>query len=172
MLSIIVGVLIALAVDEWNEDRENMGRANTALVNIRSEVQKNLSILESLHPRNIEAYNVVLSEETTDDSSQIVPGLQLQDVAWQTLMRTGISVHVDYEDLYEIAELYSIQMVYKAFANSLIEQIMATRSMTIISGEPVDEGEIIRSSVELLALMISVEEDLITLMSEYLERAQ
>ncbi len=169
MLSIIVGVLIALGVDEWNEDRQNKERARIAIVNIQNEVKKNLGILEVLHPGNMKALAVVQTQTSEEDSSSIVPGLQLQDVAWKTFMSNGISVHVDYDELYQIAEIYSIQQIYKDFAHQFLEHIMSTRSISIVNGNPLTDSEIITSSVELLALLMSVEEQLKNHLTEYLE---
>ncbi|NQV43190.1 MAG: hypothetical protein HQ506_12640 [Candidatus Marinimicrobia bacterium] len=169
MISIIIGVLIALGVDEWNEDRQNQERANTALVNIQNEVRRNLNILEVLHPRNMEAFTMVQTESTEDDSATIAPGLQLQDVAWNTFMSNGISVYVEYDELYQVAELYSIQQIYKDFAHQFVEQVMATRSMSIVNGNPLSESEIIGSNLELLTLLLGVEEQLQNHLSEYLD---
>ena len=169
MVSIIIGVLIALGVDEWNEDRQNHERARTALINIQNEAKMNLSILEVLHPRNMEAFAVVQTESSEDDSATIVPGLQLQDVAWKTLMSNGISVHVDYDELYQVAEIYSIQQIYKDFANQFVEQIMVTRSMSIVNGNPLSDSDIITASVELLTLLMGIEEQLQNHLTEFLD---
>ncbi|MBT4129904.1 MAG: hypothetical protein HOB84_13915 [Candidatus Marinimicrobia bacterium] len=169
MVSIIIGVLIALGVDEWNEDRQNQERARTALINIQNEAKMNLSILEVLHPRNMEAFAVVQTESSEDDSATIVPGLQLQDVAWKTLMSNGISVHVDYDELYQVAEIYSIQQIYKDFANQFVEQIMVTRSMSIVNGNPLSDSDIITASVELLTLLMGIEEQLQNHLTEFLD---
>ena len=169
MVSIIIGVLIALGVDEWNEDRQNQERARTALINIQNEAKMNLSILEVLHPRNMEAFAVVQTESSEDDSATIVPGLQLQDVAWKTLMSNGISVHVDYDELYQVAEIYSIQQIYKDFANQFVEQIMVTRSMSIVNGNPLSDSDIITASVELLTLLMGIEEQLLNHLTEFLD---
>ena len=169
MVSIIIGVLIALGVDEWNEDRQNQERARTALINIQNEAKMNLSILEVLHPRNMEAFAVVQTESSEDDSATIVPGLQLQDVAWKTLMSNGISGHVDYDELYQVAEIYSIQQIYKDFANQFVEQIMVTRSMSIVNGNPLSDSDIITASVELLTLLMGIEEQLQNHLTEFLD---
>jgi hypothetical protein len=169
MVSIIIGVLIALGVDEWNENRQNQERARIAVTNIQSEVQRNLDYLEVLHPRNMEAFALIQSDSSEDDSASIIPGLQLQDVAWKTFMSNGISVHVDYEELYQIARLYSILQIYKDFSNKFVEQIMVTRSMSIVAGNALTDSEIITASAELLALLIGVEEQLLNSLADYLD---
>ena len=43
-------------------------------------------------------------------------GLQLKDTAWRTLTNTGIANYVDYETLYAISGVYSIQEKYKSYS--------------------------------------------------------
>lgn len=44
ILSIIMGVLIALAMSDWNEDRQNQNRAELALDIIHQELSNHLLI--------------------------------------------------------------------------------------------------------------------------------
>jgi Tfp pilus assembly protein PilE len=43
---IVLSVLLALAVDEWREDRQRAERAEVALRSIRAELQENLQSVE------------------------------------------------------------------------------------------------------------------------------
>jgi len=85
------------------------------------------------------------------------------------LMSNGISVHVDYDELYQVAEIYSIQQIYKDFANQFVEQIMVTRSMSIVNGNPLSDSDIITASVELLTLLMGIEEQLQNHLTEFLD---
>jgi len=168
MISIVVGVLVALAVDEWNEDRQNRERAEIAIHNVHLEIGKNLEVLGILHPENKAVLDVLQTKASTDSSMRILPGLQLYDTAWRTLESSGISAFVDYDELFEIAQVYSIQNIYKDLGNDFIDQIMETKTLALAMGRDISEEEIIHSSVELLELMVHVEENLIVLMKEYI----
>lgn len=168
MMSIIVGVLVALAVDEWNEDRQNKERAEIAIHNVHLEIGKNLEVLGILHPENQAVLEVLQTEASSDTSLRILPGLQLYDTAWRTLESSGISAYVEYDKLFDIAQVYSIQNIYKDLGKDFIDQIMETKTLALAMGKDISEEEIIHSSVELLELMVHVEENLIVLMQEYI----
>jgi hypothetical protein len=53
VLSIVVGVLAALAVSEWQDNRQNMQRTDAALRGVHSELANNLKILEIAHDNNL-----------------------------------------------------------------------------------------------------------------------
>ena len=57
--SIVLGVLLALAVNEWQQDREKAELAHTALTNIASELAANAAILESIHDNNVSTIDAV-----------------------------------------------------------------------------------------------------------------
>ena len=48
-LTIVIGVLAALAVSEWQESRHIRERTQSALWNVRTELENNLEILEFVH---------------------------------------------------------------------------------------------------------------------------
>ena len=52
-LTIVIGVLAALAVSEWQESRHIRERTQSALWNVRTELENNLEILEFVHSNNV-----------------------------------------------------------------------------------------------------------------------
>ena len=50
--SIVLGVLLALAVSEWAQDREYAEQARTALENLAREVEGNRDIMRKVHENN------------------------------------------------------------------------------------------------------------------------
>jgi len=169
MLSIIIGVLVALAVDEWNEEREYRQQARTALENIHQELEKNLRIIELIHPGNQAAMEAIMTESTEDDSMTIIPGLQIQDAAWQTMVSSGIAAHVPYDDLYEIAEAYTVQSVYKSFSEELVRSIINSQSLAMALGNKITQEEAVKANVEQLAMFLTVEEQLLEFLRAILE---
>jgi|GEM_PF-1740572 len=170
ILSIIVGVLIALAMDEWNENRQNHNKAEQALTNIRLELNSNLKILEYLHPENLHAVDVLQNdEESSTDSLRILPGLQLQETAWITFMSTGVSAFIPYDELYDVAELYTIIRIYKEVGTRFINFYDESRSLHSAMGREIEDDDIIRSNLSILVMLVSVEEQLIDHIKTYLE---
>lgn len=169
MISIIAGVLVALAVDEWNEDRENNQRAGIAMQNICSEMEKNLEVLEYLHPGNLAVLEVLNLAVPQDTNLQILPGLQLQETAWRTMESSGITAYLDYDELFEVAQIYSIQNIYKDLGKNYIDHILETKSLAQALGNELSESDVIRSSIELLQLMVTIEGSLMEIMVKYLD---
>ena len=76
--SIVIGVLLALAVDQWNEDRNHLQNANAALINIKKELGTNFDLLEIIHHNNTTVYsNSMLENSAGADNGGFVPGFQL-----------------------------------------------------------------------------------------------
>jgi hypothetical protein len=82
-LSIVLGVLLALALNEWRERRSHQSQAKAVLFNIKNELQSNLQALTALHENNVETVKL-MSEDRNGDSSEerkFIPGLQLRQTA-------------------------------------------------------------------------------------------
>ena len=169
-LSILLGVLVALAVDEWNEDRENSDRAELAISNIRLEMMNNKKMLDALHENNTTALEVLIENDTTkSDSLTILPGLQLQETAWRTVMGTGIAAHIPYSQLYEFAEHYTIIKIYKDMGYRFLDNFMQVRNFGKAMGNEISDHEAIRSNLTSLGLMVSIEEQLMININGFLD---
>ncbi|MCF7922843.1 MAG: hypothetical protein K9M55_09090 [Candidatus Marinimicrobia bacterium] len=168
MISIILGVLVALGVDQWNEDRENNQRVEIAISNVQKELFSNNDILNILHPRNQKVLEII-KEHTEDDTTlSFVPGLQLQETAWGMMQNSGISAYIEYDKLFEIAQIYSIQKIYKDFSGIFIKQYMETQSMAVALGKELTDEEMNNAHLELIELLVSVESSLLESTHQYL----
>lgn len=168
MISIIMGVLVALAVDEWRENRQNTQRAHIAISNVHQELKSNLALLDIIHPENMKAYHMMQSDSAENDSATIFPALQLQDVAWHTLLNNGIAVHIAYDELLKISELYSLQDIYKDFGKTFLDQLMEVKTISTANGKTLSNTEIVESSQELIGLMLGIETPLRAEIAKYL----
>ena len=99
VFSIVLGMLLALAVNEWSEQRSQQSQAESALQNISNELRSNLEFLTLLHDNNTAAISSMSEEQdaNTDEERSLIPGLQLRETAWETLLSTGVSNYVEYE---------------------------------------------------------------------------
>ncbi|MEW6984271.1 hypothetical protein AAD001_16575 [Colwelliaceae bacterium 6471] len=131
--SIVIGVLIALAVNEWNENRVHTARANEAIQNIVNELDSNIKFIGIVNKNNKAVINLLENENSVpaDESKdqQFVPGLQIQDTAWKTLQSTGVAEYIDYATLYQISNIYALQEIYKNLGYQLIQNIANHRSL-------------------------------------------
>jgi hypothetical protein len=65
LITIVLGVLIALGVDDWRQGREEAGIANDHLVDLTAEMRQNLCTVERIRarhiPRKLEALQTVIA---------------------------------------------------------------------------------------------------------------
>ena len=142
IFSIVLGVMLALGVSEWQEDRDRQKQAMVALDNIKRELRWNLDLLTQIHENNsatIAAMDV--QDEDTGDSDEnrtIIPGLQLRETAYQTLLSTGIANYVEYKLILSLSETYSMQSVYKQIGRQLSEAAMSMAAYATVAGTSID----------------------------------
>jgi hypothetical protein len=132
IMSIVIGVLLALAVNEWNENRVHKKRADEAIQNIIKEIESNIKFLNIVNANNKATIELLKGENKptkSESNSQFVPGLQIQDTAWKTMQSTGVSEYIQYSILYEISNIYSLQEIYKKLGYQLVQNFSSNRAL-------------------------------------------
>ncbi|MCW9081598.1 MAG: hypothetical protein OQK09_08800 [Colwellia sp.] len=144
ILSIVIGVLLALAVNEWNGNRVQTERANEAIQNIISEIDSNVKLMGFVNKNNKAVIDLMkndsIAASSEDNNQQFLPGLQIQDTAWKTLQSTGVSEYVQYSTLYTLSNLYSLQEIYKKLGYNLIQNIANHRILLSVKENEVSES--------------------------------
>ena len=162
VFSIVVGVLLALGVSEWQEDRNNAEKAGVALANIRAELQSNLDLLEIIHPNNSKIVESISSGEVENfEDETVVPGVQMRSSAWQTLATTGLSNFIDYELLIELSKLYSMIDVYKQTAYGFINANMSLVATATAMDRSVDNERFSENFLDFFQMLVQIEAVLI-----------
>jgi hypothetical protein len=145
IFSIVLGVMLALGVSEWQEDRDRHEQAMVALDNIEHELRWNLKFLNRVHENNTATVaSMDVPDEDTDDSAEvrsIIPALQLRETAYQTLLSTGMANHVEYKLILSLADTYSTQSVYKQIGQQLTEAAMSMAGYATVSGTTIDDEQ-------------------------------
>jgi len=141
--SIVIAVLLALAVNEWNENRVHKQRADEAIQNIIKEIDANIKFIGFVNVNNkaiIELLKGEIKVIEGETDKQFVPGLQIQDTAWKTLHATGVSEYLEYSTLYELSTLYSLQEIYKRLGYQLVQNTTNIRVLlaAVTSGKTSD----------------------------------
>lgn len=174
VFSIVLGVLLALAVSQWQEQRSIDERVTATLGNLRHELASNLRLLQVVHAGNEMIVEALNAGDGAAPDRNFVPGVQIGTSAWQTLGATGLSNHVDHELLLELAELYGIVDVYRRAAFALLDADLMARAMTTARGAAYDDdqqGELMaRNFLERFRLLVSLEEALLELHEQALRR--
>ncbi|MEQ8304232.1 MAG: DUF6090 family protein [Cyclobacteriaceae bacterium] len=152
LLGVLFGVLIAFWLNNWNESRKERDSVETALRNVKFEIEKNLGTMDSVLIINkrqrdmLEEYlehidedmNAKLSkkrlnplvEKYSDYLSADGAGVrinlelfQLSEVAWNTTHRTGILAAIHFELAFTLESAYDLQEKVNSFDNTLISEL-------------------------------------------------
>jgi hypothetical protein len=162
VFSIVLGVLLALAVSEWQEQRNNEARAGMALANVRAELQSNLDLLNIIYPNNSRVVESLSSDlESDTENETVVPGVQLRSSAWQTLTTTGLSNYLDYDLVIKLSQLYAMIEVYRQTAYSFINANMSMAATATALGSSIDNNLFSRNFLSYFQMLVQIETALI-----------
>ena len=170
VISIILGVVLALSVNEWRETNAQKQRAEAALTQIMEEVQSNNEFVSLVHANNQEtlAHLHEPDEPGTDNERQFIPGIQVTSTAWETANSIGVFNRLDYKQILTLSKLYSIQEIYRSFGFGLIQALMNGTSVAAANGHSWDESEAIKKFESSLQLLVDMESALLERYSEIL----
>lgn len=162
VFSIVLGVMLALAVSQWQEDRDRQEQAEIALENIERELRWNLDLLTRVHENNtatIASMDEVDPE--SDEERSLIPALQLRETAYQTLLSAGIANFVEYELVLSLSEAYSMQGVYKQIGQQLSEAAMNMAAYATVAGTTIDNQKFQEQFRAYFEMMVSAEAQLL-----------
>jgi hypothetical protein len=161
VFSIVLGVLLALGVSEWQEKQNNTERAGIAVANVRAELESNLKLLEFILPNNtLTVDSIVSGEDDGQDGRTFIPGVQIRSSAWQTLSSTGLSHFVDYEVLIELSQLYSMIDVYRTTSYAFISSNMNMAATATALDAAVDNKRFSQNFLPYFQMLLQIEEAL------------
>ncbi len=167
--SIVAGVLIALAINEWNQNRLHRNAAEQALVKITAEIRKNRELVQKTYKNN---KNIVDNFGNSGFSGEFVPALQIQDTAWQTAISTGTADHIDYETLYTLSTVYRTQEIYRSISYQTLNTVMNLTALAIATNDKIKaESDIPTNAFNAnLALVVNIEKNILTIYDNALEK--
>lgn len=125
-VSVVFAVLVALGVDEWRQDRENLRLAHRALTGIAAEIQGNLGELDGAREANqamLEQLEAAVSSESPQSFGVQFEYALLSSAAWQTSQVTQAIHFVDYGLVQRIARVYDLQTLFVEGQRGLVEQM-------------------------------------------------
>lgn len=166
LVTIVVGVLLALALNEWRDTRNERLQAETALRNVAAELESNLQILETLHANNratVELLSSQSGELSADEDGgrrNFTPGLQLRETAWSTLLNTGVANRIEYDKLLVLSSTYAVQKIYKQTGSQLLAAWMNMAAFAAVQDTEIADRSIKRQFVDTFRLLVSIEEEL------------
>ncbi len=162
VFSIVLAVLLALAMNQWRERLGNRALAATALSNIELELRSNQDLLLLLNENNRSMTAAIKDEDSeTGNPPAFVPGLQLQEIAWNAFLSTGVSSYVDYGTVLMLSKLYSIQEVYKELGSQVVQAELNSAAYAVAAGTTIDEEQKLEQFFGFLELLVAIEIELL-----------
>lgn len=162
VLSIVLGVLLALGLSEWSEERQHQAQADVALANIILELESNQALLLIIHDNN--AATIAAMKEASPDAEQnqnFIPGLQLQETAWDAFLSTGLSNYANYDDVLVLSQLYSIQDIYKQSGLQLVEASMQVSAFAVVQEKEIDDDQFQKQFLVYFEMLTAIEAQLL-----------
>ena len=182
ILLVVIGILIALQVDSWNEERDNKSRQNafyrSIMVDLESD-RKNIEDLSAFYKNRIDnltwllirVRNPVLDLDPVDFGKHTEPLYYNEsaisfDATFETSKSTGTFEHFkDMELLKKLIEYYSgfeniddVNTSTLRFIESTFEPLMATLANDFLNGETAEGVVIVEGNTDFYALLGSLED--------------
>ena len=135
---IVVSILVALALDEWRDNRQNDQLIKHALSNFVSEIRQNKARVEDAAPFNQGLRNVLNRHYQDDDITSVdefvtmvesYSPLVLQSSAWDTALATGSLAKMDYNVVSALSLTYSLQRRYVQVNHSSMAELTSPQNL-------------------------------------------
>lgn len=157
-LLIVVGILAALSVDEWRQQREARAHARTALEGIVQELRSNREAVRAsldYHGRkSAELYAYAHPDSAgrhprpgSFDRGFVAPA-QVLSTAWVTARETGVLETLEYDRVLRISKVYAEQDRYElqtVGVSELVYRILLEQGPTGIVSRPMNHASILQS---------------------------
>jgi hypothetical protein len=137
--ALIVGsILLALALDEWQEDQEIQELIDRSIVNFVHELNQNRSRVEDVSAYHNGVWLVLESWNGSEQSASrmefrnIMDAMQpvvLTSSAWQTAVATGALGRMDFELVSALALTYNTQFRFDSRYNSVLQSLLTPNSL-------------------------------------------
>jgi len=167
---ITASILLALALDEWRDERQTEQAIEQAMSNFLSEIRQNKSRVDDAAPFNQGLRNVLNQRYrdgdigTIDDFIGIVESYNpvvLQSTAWDTALATGSVAKMDYNLVSALSFTYGLQNRYLQTTRNAMSDLTSPQNL---SAGRLDLA--IYNSVRYLEDVTSMETELIVVYGE------
>lgn len=138
-LLIVISILLALALDEWQEDRELQKLVDRSVISFEREITQNKRWLDDIAPYHLGLGNILMELEGRQDEAvivefrNIVDGVQpdvLLDSAWQTSLASGALTQMDYELISALSLTYGMQNRFRDLYNTGLSNLLYAKSQS------------------------------------------
>lgn len=149
--SVVLALLLALALNGWNENRKERARADTARAAILAELRENRQEIESARPK-LKAIVTSLSAALGKDappSHELRVDLDLSllsEAAWRAALATQASQTIDFAWMTRVAKVYELQESYLRTQGLAVDQLSSIPADPSVGGAKVAQSLVPRMS--------------------------
>jgi hypothetical protein len=135
---ITVSILLALALDEWRVDRQNLHTVEQAMSNFLSEIRQNQARVDDAAPFNRGLRNVLnqhYQEQNIDSTTEFIGIVEsytpvvLQSTAWETALATGSVTKMEYSLVSALSLTYGLQSRYQQLSRDGIADLTSPQNL-------------------------------------------
>jgi hypothetical protein len=155
LITIILGVLIALGVDDWRQAREEERVANEHLVDLTAEVRQNLCTVERIRvrhmPRKLESLQTVLTFLNDPPAKVDDPKALLQAFAHSTAASLPWLVDNQYQALQNSGDVRLVRKLQPTLALSAIyraPEVLLSQAERIQGQYPIVVNELLPAQLQ------------------------
>jgi hypothetical protein len=167
---IFFAVILALAAEEWREDRDRDELADRALRAVIEELRSNRDEIERTGSQNLEgldaARSVLADLEAGRDRGEVGIGLEvalLSSAAWQSAQMSQAVQYLDLDVMRRLSEAYEVQDLYDRMQTNAVDRM--TEIMSVADQDP---AAAVGQGVVSLMILTDLHADLIATYSETL----
>lgn len=137
-LLITISILVALALDEWRENRQDEEAIQQALSNFASEIQRNKARIEDTAPFNRGLLEVLRHRYDTKDIGSVddyvnmvesYAPAELRTTAWETALATGSLAEMEYNLVSVLSFTYGKQNDYQIATQSGMADLTSLQNL-------------------------------------------
>ena len=137
-LLIVVSIMLALALDEWQEDQEIQELIDRSLVNFSNELTRNKSRIEDVSAYHQGVYQILEKRNEVPDGTTIIEFRNIMDTmqpvvltssAWQTALATGALGRMEFGLVQALSLTYNTQLRFDENYNSRLRDLLAPNNL-------------------------------------------
>ena len=142
MLLVVVGILIALGINNWNDQKKIQADVRSNLERIENEILSNQKRIDRVFDYHLMVRDSIKQIHLPDNLADAKGKMgfwrghqifRLQDAAFQTAIQSGINQNIDIDLLEKLNSLYSTQTFYNDLSKS-VTQGLYNLDFTTIEG--------------------------------------
>jgi len=129
VVGVVFAVLVALAADEWRDNRELQQQADRAQAAVLAELRANRTELERTRP-SIDSTEARLAEGSRVSAEGRARALSLDlefpdfsDAAWRITQVTDAASRIDFDWLTRVARIYETQELYGEERSAILQTL-------------------------------------------------